>query len=280
MRNPFGTIITAEKVSLSQLCFYQITSPPKGYWTLEISTTGKIVDHEFYVKSTSETNIDFKHYFMVPVGRRRRKTEVPFSNPIARKLNKMVLTLLAPNDKVDPTSLRLQIVTTSGSVVRNLNFVSNDSVHFEVNFIPPTTSFKLKLLGTTREGSAFERLSHCSIQQSTAFLRGRYASNDFTLPLNSLTIIQFEVCNFGPSERFEVVVRKDRMNYVLQRSAGSQRPTLVGRDRCVALFLRARATRVADVHKTNTVILIVKGQTSGIVLSRLMRLFVVNPKRP
>lgn len=278
LRNPSGAIITAQKVNLSQLCFYQIASPPKGYWTLEI-TTDTTGDHEFYVKSTSKTNINFKHYFMIPVGRRRRKSEVPFSNPIARKSNTMVLTLLAPNDKVDPASLRLQIVTASGSVVRNLNLSSNDNVHYEVSFTPPATAFKLKLLGVTQKGFAFERLSRRFIQPSTAFLRGRYASNDFTLPLNSLTLIQFEICNFGPSERFEVLVRKDWMNYVSQPSAGSQRPTLVGKGRCVALFLRARATRVADVHKTNTVILIVKGQSSGIVLSRLMRLFVVNPKR-
>ena len=140
----------------------------------------------------------------------------------------------------------------------------------------PLNSNSLVLL---RKGLHLKDCLVVSSNQVLRFLGGRYASNDFTLPLNSLTIIQFEICNFGPSERFEVLVRKDWMNYVSQPSAGSQRPTLVGKGRCVALFLRARATRVADVHKTNTVILIVKGQSSGIVLSRLMRLFVVNPKR-
>ena len=191
----------------------------------------------------------------------------------------MVLTLLAADEKVDPRSLRLQIVTKSGSFIRNLNLVSNDSVHYKVNFIPPATPFKLKLLGTTQEGHAFERLAHRTIQPTTAFLRGKYASNDFTLPLNALTFIHFEICNFGPSELFEVVVRKDRMSYIVQPRASSQRPTLVRKDRCAALFVRAKATRVKDVHKTNTVIMIVKGKSSGVVLSQLMKLFVVNSKK-
>ena len=81
MKDPTGAIVTAHKVILSRLSVYQITNPYTGNWTLEISseTTG---DHEFYVRSTSETNIDFKHYFMISVGRGRRKAEVPFLNPV------------------------------------------------------------------------------------------------------------------------------------------------------------------------------------------------------
>ena len=43
--------------------------------------------HEFYVKSTSETNVDFEHYFIIPLSRRRRQetSEVPISNPIIGK---------------------------------------------------------------------------------------------------------------------------------------------------------------------------------------------------
>lgn len=81
MRDPTGAIITAEKVILSQVTVYQIANPAKGQWSLEIlgSATG---DHEFYVKSSSDTNIDFKHYFMIPLGRGRRKAELQFPNPI------------------------------------------------------------------------------------------------------------------------------------------------------------------------------------------------------
>lgn len=81
MRDPTGAIVTAEKVILSQVSVYQITKPAMGHWTLEIShdTTG---EHEFDVKSSSDTNIDFKHYLMIPLGRGRRKAVVPFPNPV------------------------------------------------------------------------------------------------------------------------------------------------------------------------------------------------------
>ena len=42
--------------------------------------------HEFFVKSSSATNVDFEHYFLVEMpGRGRRMVEVPTSNPIIGK---------------------------------------------------------------------------------------------------------------------------------------------------------------------------------------------------
>ena len=81
MKDPSGATVTAEKIILSQVSVFQITKPAFGLWTLEISddTTG---GHEFVVKSSSDTNIDFKHYFMISLGRGRRIAVVPFANPI------------------------------------------------------------------------------------------------------------------------------------------------------------------------------------------------------
>ncbi|KAL9960311.1 hypothetical protein ACROYT_G033756 [Oculina patagonica] len=275
LRDPTGAIVTAEKVILSQVSVYQIIKPAIGNWTLEISgsTTGA---HEFYVKSSSDTNIDFKHYFMIPIGRGRGRAEVPFPNSITGKHNKMVLTLLSWEGKVDTGSLRLQLVTKSGAVIRNLNLVTNDSIHYKTSFIPPTTLFKLKLFGTTQKGYSFERISRRTIKPTTALLRSKYASNNFTLPLNKTTVLHFQICNFGATELFQITVTKDRMGYIVNKSAGSQQPKYVVKDRCSTLFVHARATRLADVHKTNRVTLIAKGQSSGLVVSQVIRLFVVN----
>lgn len=81
MRDPSGATVTAEKIILSQAIVYQITKPATGNWTLEITEdfTGQ---HEFFAKCSSDTNIDFKHYFMIPLGRGRRKAVVPFQNPV------------------------------------------------------------------------------------------------------------------------------------------------------------------------------------------------------
>jgi len=81
LKDPTGATVTAEKIVLTVVSVYQITNPAPGHWTLEISddTTG---GHEYFVKSSSNTNIDFKHYFMIPLGRGRRKAVLPFANPI------------------------------------------------------------------------------------------------------------------------------------------------------------------------------------------------------
>lgn len=188
----------------------------------------------------------------------------------------MVLTLLAGEGKVNTDSLRLWIVTKSGAVLRELKLQSNDSIHYETSFIPPTSPFRLKLTGTTQKGHTFERLSRRTIKPTTAVLRAKYASNDFTLPLNVTTFLHFQICNFGDSELFEILLKKDSMDYIMHQSASSQRPKYVAKDRCTMVFVRARATRLADVHKTNTVTLIAKGQSSGVVVSQIMRLFVIS----
>jgi len=81
LKDPTGATVTAEKIVLTEVSVYQITKPVLGHWTLEISddTTG---GHEYFVKSSSDTNIDFKHYFLIPLGRGRRKAVLPFANPI------------------------------------------------------------------------------------------------------------------------------------------------------------------------------------------------------
>ena len=188
----------------------------------------------------------------------------------------MVLKLLAEEGRVNNDSLRLRIVTKSGTVVRELKIQSLGDTHYETSFIPPTTPFRLKLTGTTQTGRTFERLSHREIKPTTAVLRAKHASNDFTLPLNVTTYLHFQICNFGDSELFEIVLKKDSMNLIVHQSASSQRPKHVAKDRCTLVFVRAKATRPEDVRKTNTVALIAKGQSSGVIVSRLMRLFVVS----
>ena len=194
------------------------------------------------------------------------------------KSNKMVLTLLAGEGTVNTSSLRLQIVTKSGAVIRTLNLPPKDGIHYETSFTPPTTPFKLKLIGTTQKGDAFERLSRRKMKPTTAILRAKHASNNFTLPLNKVTFLHFQICNFGPTELFEITVKKDRMGYIMHRSANAQRPRFVAKDRCTVVSVRAKATRRDDLHKTNTVTLIAKGQSSGVVVSNVMRLFVVTSK--
>ena len=81
LTDPDNIEITSGKLSLSQISVYQIDNPKDGAWTLAVSGTNG--GHEFYVKSSSETNVDFEQYFIIPLrGRRRETVDVPISNPV------------------------------------------------------------------------------------------------------------------------------------------------------------------------------------------------------
>ena len=103
-------------------------------------------------------------------------------------------------------------------------------------------------------------------------LRGKYASNDYTLPLGAVTFVHFQLCNFGASEYFDVTVVKDKMGYI---TSPQVRPRRVMKGRCATISIRAKATRPQDVEKTDTVFIIAKGRTSKFVASQAVRLFVV-----
>ena len=76
--------ITSGKLSLSYITIYEITNPKRGTWTL--TAPGKNGDHEFSVKTSSDTNVDFEHYFLIALSwRRGHNADVPISNPVTGK---------------------------------------------------------------------------------------------------------------------------------------------------------------------------------------------------
>ena len=185
----------------------------------------------------------------------------------------MVITV-AGSEKLDTSSLRLELITTEGIRISDVTLQTRDNVHFTANITQRTSEkFKLKLKGMTRGGNSFERISRQTIKPITAVLRGKNASNDYTLPLETVTTVHFQLCNFGKIEYFNVTVVKDKMGYIVSPHI---RPRRVGVGRCTTISIRAKATRPQDVDKTDTVFVIVKGRTSKVVVSQAVRLFVVS----
>ena len=182
----------------------------------------------------------------------------------------MVITL-AGSEKVDNGSLRLQLITKDGDHISDATLQSRDSVHFTASVIPPARVFKLKLRGNTRSGSPFQRISRQIIEPSKVLLRVWSASNDYTLPHNRNTFVHFQLCNYGDRERFQVTV-KDRLGYLVTRRIGSR---VARTNSCPTLVVRARATRTADIGKTDSIFIMVKGTKTGTVASAMVQLFVV-----
>lgn len=189
-------------------------------------------------------------------------------------MNKIIISL-AGSEKVDNTSLRLQLITTEGDHIIDVTLQQQSQSHFIARFNPKTLvrSFKLKLMGATRSGYQFERISRQTVKPATAVLRGRYASNDFTLPLGRTTFIHFQLCNFGTTDTFDVVVVKDVFSYVLPRRVT---PKSVIKGRCVIISVYAKATDHQDVGKTDTVFVMLKSRRSRFFVSQTVHLLVDN----
>ncbi|PFX21151.1 von Willebrand factor A domain-containing protein 7 [Stylophora pistillata] len=268
LTDPDNIEISAEKLSLSQISVYQINHPKRGDWTLVVSG-----DHEFQVKSSSETNVDFEVYFITRIRvRGRQTTEVPISNPVVGKLNKMLITV-AGSEKLNTSSLHLQLITPEGAGISGVTLQTTDNVHFTASFTPLTSQpFKLRLSGITRVGNTFERISRQKIKPSRTLLRVKYASNDYTLPLGRVTFVHFQICNFGATEYFDVKVVKDRMGLIITPQIPPKR---IIKGRCAIISVHARATRPQDVDRTDNLFLMVKGRTSKVLASQGVRLFVV-----
>ncbi|XP_067023629.1 hemicentin-2-like [Acropora muricata] len=269
LKDPDNSIVVSGKLSLSQISVYQIDNPKTGAWTLSVS--GSSGEHEFFVKSSSETNVDFEHYFITTLpGRSRSTKEVSVSRPTAGKLNRLVITL-AGSEKVDNSSLRLQLITKDGDHIRDATLQSRDGVHFTTSVIPSARVFKLKLRGNTRSGTPFQRISSQIIEPTKVLLRVWSASNDYTLPHNGITFVHFLLCNHGHSERFQVTVR-DRLGYLVTRRIGNR---IARRNSCPILAVLARATRTEDIGKIESIFIMVKGTKSGTIASTIVQLFVV-----
>ena len=190
------------------------------------------------------------------------------------KLNKIIISV-AGSEKLNKSSLRLQLVTTEGNYISDLTLQPQTQSRFlvDLNAHAPGQPFKLKLKGATQKGYPFERISHKIHKTTTAVLRGTYASNYYTLPLGRTTFIRFQLCNFGATETFDFLVAKDTRCYVLRRRLS---PKHVIKGRCKYISIFAKATRSEDVGKTDAVFIILKGRISRTVISETVHLLVDN----
>ncbi|KAK3730533.1 hypothetical protein QZH41_017240 [Actinostola sp. cb2023] len=209
LTDPRGVKITSGKVSMSKVSIYEITKPKVGTWTLVVSlSAGK---HSYFAKSTSDTNIDFEHYFMLSIP--GPVTDIPVSDPLIGRQTKLVLTM-AGYHKVQKNTVVLELITKYGEHIRDVSLTpDNKGMRYVATFTPPSRAFKLKLKGTTKAGNAFERISRNIIEPKHVLLRVLRSDKDFTLRRNQTSTVTFHLFNAAASDKLEIDV-KDRLGYV------------------------------------------------------------------
>ena len=181
---------------------------------------------------------------------------------------------LSGSDEVVPSSLSLELLGSHGEHISDVTVTSagTSKVHFVGLFVSPLRAFKLKLKGTTREGQRFERVSKKNLEPQAGSLRMVRATSEYALSVakEEPETVTFQLYNTGPTETFHVTAT-DRLGYVLPLTTSAVR---VEQWHAQDILVRMRATRAADVGKTDVLFMTATGGTSGQVLSSLALLFV------
>ncbi|EDO33717.1 predicted protein [Nematostella vectensis] len=274
LQDPTGITITSGKTSLSKVSVYQVKNPKAGAWTLVVPSIAG--HHEYFVKSTSDTNIDFEHYFLFEMTSRKRgkieRAELPLSYSLKGRSIKLVITV-AGADKVNRETVTLELINKQGGHVRDVPLRSVDAagVRYLAIFTPPSTSYKLKLKGSTKTGRDFERVSRNIVEPKSMLLRILDSVTDFTISPGRRTSIMFQMFSAAPSRKtIKVsVIDKKKIGSVSR----STRTITPGRSIFIPIsFLAPRGTPVGE---TNTAVVTVTVEGTGERVSQAVQLIVM-----
>ncbi|XP_048581792.1 von Willebrand factor A domain-containing protein 7 [Nematostella vectensis] len=274
LQDPTGITITSGKTSLSKVSVYQVKNPKAGAWTLVVPSIAG--HHEYFVKSTSDTNIDFEHYFLFEMTSRKRgkieRAELPLSYSLKGRSIKLVITV-AGADKVNRETVTLELINKQGGHVRDVPLRSVDAagVRYLAIFTPPSTSYKLKLKGSTKTGRDFERVSRNIVEPKSMLLRILDSVTDFTISPGRRTSIMFQMFSAAPSRKTIEVSVIDKKK--IGRVSRSTRTITPGRSIFIPIsFLAPRGTPVGE---TITAVVTVTVEGTGERVSQAVQLIVM-----
>ena len=85
LTDPTGASVGSGKVSLYKGAIYEINNPRPGTWELIVSSrAGK---HNYLIKGSSETNVDFEYFFVMIPTRGISRKPIPISHPLLGEYN-------------------------------------------------------------------------------------------------------------------------------------------------------------------------------------------------
>jgi len=85
LTDPTGASVGSGKVSLLKGAIYEINNPRPGTWELIVgSRAGK---HNYLIKGSSETNVDFEYFFVMIPTRGISRKPIPISHPLLGEYN-------------------------------------------------------------------------------------------------------------------------------------------------------------------------------------------------
>ncbi|XP_031568657.1 von Willebrand factor A domain-containing protein 7-like [Actinia tenebrosa] len=257
LKDPSGTVITSEKVSLSTTTLYEIKTPEIGQWSLQISPSVISGKYTFDVKSTSEAIVDFSHYFLVTIQRPRSKVEIYTSNPIIGKSSELFINVVGAGT-INRHTLKLELITEHNQHIQNVNLTSNDTdgKRYIATFLPPTRPLKLKIKGITKHGNPFERISHYIIQPKSVLLGLFFCKTENTIKRGGKSTTVFRLYNAAPVDKDLVIKVRDKRGFA-QPLRRTRRRIRRGRMGFFSVSFRAPTNVAIGTDNTATVIVLV-----------------------
>ena len=183
-----------------------------------------------------------------------------------------VILIVRHADKIQPSSLFLNILKEDGSVLRTASVRptgTTSGAHFTATFATPSAPFKLQLRGRTKKNFKFERNSETTVQPSNVMVKALYSGSEFTVPKYNNESIMFFVYNTGPTEIFDVSVEGTSM-----LNAHYRRPLLIYQDRLAIINVYFTASPLAVPGTAESVIVTVTGRTLKAISRTVVTLMV------
>ena len=192
--------------------------------------------------------------------------------PYAAGTTAHVILIVRGAEKLRPSSLNLNILTTDGRNLHtaSLRQVGGDGVHFSASFLTPAEAFKMQLKGKTKKNFQFERNSQSTVEPSHVVVKLMYARNQFTAPKSSYESAMFFILNSGATEKFKFQI-KETVNF---KAAYSASPITVYNNGHAVVPVRFTAKRSAVPGSVDDLLVTVTGETSKVTATNIVSLMV------
>ena len=173
-------------------------------------------------------------------------------------------------------TLSLRLVDARGQTLqKNIRLVSlgNSKIHFKAAFVPPEKHlFKVVLEGKSKSGSKFTRVGKKEVLAKSILLMTLYGEDEFTAIPGKATMLIVGLHNSRATEFFKI------------RAYGSSGVMKVLRNRIIARKGRMGFTTVvfiphlaSDHGETITVFMVARGEQTGRVVSKIVKLLIFRP---
>ena len=169
--------------------------------------------------------------------------------------------------------MQLRLIDTKGRTLQKgikLNSIGKTGTLHQSSFFPPDEKYKVVLEGKTRNGNKFTRVSRREDEAKYLLLRVLYGQNHFTVVPGKRFLLLAGLHNTGKTEYFKVRAYSNAGLAKVVRSRIMSR-----RGRMGFIIVTFKPKKSFPVGNTASIILMARGESSGKLVTEVMRVLVI-----